>query len=159
MRCGKNRHPTADKCPALGATCHKCNRKGHYSAQCRSRTVAAADEIVEIESSTEEAFLGAVTADREPPWKSTLTLEGKPLVFKLDTGAEVSAISEEAFRTIPGVKLSNSSIALYGPARQALDVLGQFTGKLKRRSTPTQQSSTLSVAYKPTSSAYQPSRG
>ena len=127
MRCGKNRHPTPDKCPALGATCHKCNRKGHYSSQCLSKTVAIAEEI---ETNSGEAFLGAVSTGTEPPWTTTLTLEGKPLVFKLDTGAEVSAISEQVFCTLPGVKLGKSSIVLYGPARQNLNVLGQFTGKL-----------------------------
>ena len=45
-------------------------------------------------------------------------------------GAEVSAISEQAYRTLTGVRLSKPTIVLYGPARQPLEVLGQFTGKL-----------------------------
>ena len=47
MRCGKGQH-SWHSCPARDATCHRCQRKGHYSSQCRSRTVA------EVESSTEE---------------------------------------------------------------------------------------------------------
>ena len=32
-RCGKPRHNKGDRCPARDATCHKCNRKGHYLKQ------------------------------------------------------------------------------------------------------------------------------
>ena len=32
-RCGKEPHPRS-QCPAKDATCHKCQRSGHYSAQC-----------------------------------------------------------------------------------------------------------------------------
>ena len=55
MRCGKARHPTPDKCPALSATCSKCNRKGHYGSQCLSKTVAATTQEVEA-GPVEEAF-------------------------------------------------------------------------------------------------------
>ena len=50
--------------------------------------------------------------------------------FKLDTGADVTAISTEAHQHIGGTTLSPLSKALYGPARQALNVLGQFQGTL-----------------------------
>ena len=46
--------------PALSATCHKCNRKGHYGSQCLSKTVAAITQEVEA-GPVEEAFLGTVT--------------------------------------------------------------------------------------------------
>ena len=48
------------KCPALSATCHKCNRDGHYGSQCLSKTVAASTPDVEA-GSVEETFLGTVT--------------------------------------------------------------------------------------------------
>ena len=32
-RCGKGSHQR-DKCPARDAVCHKCHKKGHYSAYC-----------------------------------------------------------------------------------------------------------------------------
>ena len=37
-RCGRGSHPRQD-CPARDATCHRCNHKGHYSAQCLSKTI------------------------------------------------------------------------------------------------------------------------
>ena len=39
-RCGKQKHDKGTRFPAKDAICHKCNRKGHYSSQCFSKTVA-----------------------------------------------------------------------------------------------------------------------
>ena len=38
-RCGKERHPR-EKYPARDAQCHNCQRVGHYTSQCRQRTVS-----------------------------------------------------------------------------------------------------------------------
>jgi len=38
-RCGKSSHPR-QSCPVKGILCYRCNRKGHYSSQCLSNTVA-----------------------------------------------------------------------------------------------------------------------
>ena len=56
-----------------------------------------------------------------------MLLGKKSVSFKLDTGAEVTAISEETFRELGHVKLELPNKVLYGPARQTLDVLGQFS--------------------------------
>ena len=37
-RCGKGSHPY-QLCPARDVTCYRCNRKGHYSSKCLSRTM------------------------------------------------------------------------------------------------------------------------
>ena len=39
-RCGREAHPR-EKCPAINAECHRCKRKGHYGAMCRSKTIAS----------------------------------------------------------------------------------------------------------------------
>ena len=141
MRCGKPRHPTPDKCPALSVTCHKCQRKGHYASQCLSKTVApspaatpaAAQEVeVELSDSEEDTFLGAVNSDRGTVWRTNVKLQGREIVFKMDTGAEVTVISDSVYHTLNNVRLEESSRSLYGPAHQSLEVMGQFNGKLKR---------------------------
>ena len=38
-RCGRGAHPR-QSCPAKDAICFRCNRRGHYSSQCLSNTVA-----------------------------------------------------------------------------------------------------------------------
>ena len=126
--CGREHH-SADRCPARNATCHKCNRKGHYSAQCLSKTVAAAAHELCLDA----AFLGTVVSKQESSWTIELLLGNKQIPFKLDTGAEVTAISEEAYRTLQKVSMQSPSKALFGPTCHSLKVLGQFTGTLKHQ--------------------------
>ena len=72
-----------------------------------------------------------MSSQQGTPWISSIQLEGKTVRFKLDTGADVTAISTEAHQHIGGTTLSPPSKALYGPARQTLNVLGQFQGTLR----------------------------
>ena len=51
--------------------------------------------------------------------------------FKLDTGAEVTAISNEAYQThFKKYNLQAPSKRLFGPAHTTLKVRGQFLGNL-----------------------------
>ena len=49
-----------DKCPAKDATCHRCNKKGHYSSQCFSKGLSE----ITTENPLDPTFLGTVTTDR-----------------------------------------------------------------------------------------------
>ena len=129
-RCGHNKHVGREKCPAASATCHKCNKKGHYSTQCFSKTRTADRQASAHELSLESAFLDVMTTKPETTWNITVTLNSKPVKFKLDTGAAVTAISEEVFKTIPTAQLQKPSKILSGPTRQKLNVLGQFNATL-----------------------------
>ena len=51
-RCGKGSHPQ-QSCPARDITCFQCNRRGHYSTQCQSTTVA---ELTTKENQTEVLY-------------------------------------------------------------------------------------------------------
>ena len=55
----------------------------------------------------------------------------RSITFKIDTGAEVTAISGKMHQLIGKPKLANPSKVLYDPANQTLDVMGQFSGCLK----------------------------
>lgn len=94
-RCGKEQHPR-EKCPAKEATCHGCGRKGHYSSQCYSKTVAEIKAGGDIDT----MFLDTISSDERSCWRTTINLNGVQVSFKLDTGAEVTAISEEAYQQI-----------------------------------------------------------
>ena len=48
----------------------------------------------------------------------------------VDTGAEVTAISDFSFRYLNGVHLHHASKVLYGPDHSHLDVLGKFSPTL-----------------------------
>ena len=60
-------------------------------------------------------------------------------VFKLDTVAEVTAVSKPMYERLKGVKLQPTSRLLYGPTRQPLKVLGHFQATLARSQKATTQ--------------------
>ena len=74
-----------------------------------------------------------MSSGQEAAWTSTLLMGTREIPFKLDTGAEVTAISEETYRTLGAKPLEKSSKVLYGPTCQSLTVLGQFTGTLRHQ--------------------------
>ena len=124
-RCGRGQHPR-DKCPAKDATCHKCQRKGHYSAHCYSKSVSTLSE----ESSLETAFLDTMSSKQDKAWFSSICIGDQETLFKLDTGAEVTAVSQDSWQLLGKPSLSTSDKQLFGPARNPLQVLGQFKGHL-----------------------------
>ena len=80
----------------------------------------------------EEAFLGTVqhSTGSTGKWEETLPVNGTPIEFKIDTGADVSVISESVFKQVQGVSLQSAAIPLSGAGQQSLLVLGKFTGTL-----------------------------
>ena len=116
------------KCPACNAICYKCQHKGHFSSQCLTKS--ATDELT-TETKEVDQFLGVVISNTDSAWLATVQLQDKGVTFKLDTGAEVTAISETIYRMLKGVTLQTPSESLFGPTHNAIQVLGQFQGKLR----------------------------
>ena len=136
-RCGKEQH-TRDKCPAKDATCHKCRKKGHYSTQCFAKNVSALSPET---SGLDTAFLDAATStSQEAAWFTDIKVGEQMVKFKLDTGAEVTAISHTTYQQLPDAPpLSTPSRVLCGPARKPLQVLGQCEIDLSYRERSTKQ--------------------
>ena len=140
-RCGKSPAHSRQKCPAITATCHKCGKKGHYQTMCKTRKVAHVevdsdvnDTHLEVDS---DVFLGTLTTqsaddstNKNNPWEVTLHLNGRPVLFKIDMGADVSVIPEVVFKQLQGVTLNPADRRLIGPGQNRLEVSGQFTAKL-----------------------------
>ena len=63
-------------------------------------------------------------------WVTVLKVNNVDVTFKIDTGAEVSAINETAFNKLQDVQLKKPTRSLHGPAMSPLTVLGQFIGNL-----------------------------
>ena len=80
-----------------------------------------------------------VTATEETSWKESINLNGCNIAFKLDTGAEVTAISRRTFQKLHGTKLEKPSRLLHGPSQQDLKVVGQFSGNLSCKGRYTRQ--------------------
>ena len=156
-RCGKTTHPQGTLCPAIGVTCKRCKRKGHFASQCFSTTVrlptdellmeadVTADEVtvntdVNNEIGLDTAFLDAVTTGNQvTSWRSNILIGNTEANFKLDTGAEATAITEDTYKLLTNVVLQKPRKTLHGPAKQCLDVLGQFQATLCHQNTSSTQ--------------------
>ena len=103
-RCGRETAHSRDRCQAKNATCHKCRKKGHFSSQCHSKVPqnAELDEVIDLDTLTEEP-------DGSPQtWKVTLRLDGEEVLFKVDTGAEVTAISSDTLQKLTRKRIKPS---------------------------------------------------
>ena len=133
-RCGKTPWHHRQQCPAKDAQCHKCQRSGHYSACCYSRQISSVTE------NTENTFLGAIeSGSSEKQWLTTIMLNKTKVTFKLDTGAEATAISPDTYQRLGKVTLQEPTKILRGAANSHLSVIGQFTGNLTYKHTNCQQ--------------------
>ena len=101
-RCGYAQHARDRKCPAAGQKCKNCNRRGHFASVCRSSkhtygpTHATASEVQA--DGPAGPFLGVVDGTtNNDAWFVTLTVRRNRIRFKVDTGADVTVISEETW--------------------------------------------------------------
>ena len=114
-RCGRwgKGHGKEETCPAKDATCHKCHLKGHYSAQCFSKRVALHSTSVqsasEEEMDDEAAYLDEVGAGEQSAWCAKIHVNDYSCDFKLDTGAEVTAVTEDLYLQLGKPELKQAS--------------------------------------------------
>ena len=87
-RCGKTCAPDRHQSPAREAMYHRCRKKGHFKAMCRSTT-----KVAGVQEEKEETFLDAVTDVNQSKWTVTLQVNETPMLFHIDTEAEVTVIS------------------------------------------------------------------
>ena len=128
-RCGKGPHPR-QSCPAKEVVCHNCKKEGHYSSQCFSKSV---NEVTETDTGYDTSYLTAVTGGQSTSsWTTTVAVNGHELVFKLDTGADVTVISDDTFKSldIEDQELQSSYKRLCGPDSPPLEVVGELSATL-----------------------------
>ena len=126
-RCGRTPPHDRQSCPARDAICRKCSKRGHFQNQCRSTV-----KVGEVRQEDTDTFLGIVeTQDTVGNlWKLSLLLNNTPTEFDIDTGAEVSLISEEQYKKIGSPTLSQPNKTLKGPSNYPLPTTGCFSGIL-----------------------------
>ena len=78
----------------------------------------------------ENGFLGAVTSEtpQQNPWAVTIQLNSVPIEFHIDTGAEVTVITEALYHKVGSPSLTVSDQTLKGANNQSLCVKGMFVG-------------------------------
>ncbi len=126
-----DKRPTHDRqhCPAKDVKCRKCGKKGHYQAVCsRSARVS----LVDTHMDTLDAFLGAVGHTADSSWSATVDVNETPIELHIDTGAELTVISEQTWRKVGQPALSPLDHTLRGPDTHQLPTTGRFTAKLSK---------------------------
>ena len=105
-------------------------------------TVSDNDEDVD------DNFLGTVDSKQKTQWLTELKVNDVTATFKINTGVEVSAISETTLRQLQTVQLKKPTRNLYGPAMSRLKVTGQFTANLAYKHTSCKQTVIVVKALK-----------
>ena len=72
-------------------------------------------------------------------WNTQITVNQVDLYFKLDTGAEVTAISEKAFKTLGSPKIEQPVKKLCGPTNKPLKFLGRLTVSMSYKNNSCEQ--------------------
>lgn len=161
-RCGTTKQHASHTCPAKQSTCNNCKKIGHWAAICRKKNIHAvnkedSDAVDKKEDDAEDLYLGGVRAtqnyihssntrqrvDRikvkethsEPPWMAEVKIFGKHMTIKIDTGADVTVISERLYRQYClNVALERTSRGLRVGDHIPLKVLGKIQAKITRQS-------------------------
>ena len=95
-----------------------------------SRRCLRNNRSTRVEESDEEPdyYLDTTYLDEttESAWRMDVMVNSNKVQFKVDTGAEVTAVSESAWKTLSNVPpLSPTKKLLGGPDRKLLSVLGE----------------------------------
>ena len=90
-------------------------------------------------SNRKRFFLGSVKSTNENQLdqrRISLRVNGVPMVFRIDTGADVTVISKQAFNSLSNVSLRLTNETLSGPERQQLTVRAKFNAKVTHNGLP-----------------------
>ena len=122
-RCGNSHPPGKEHCPAKGTKCHKCGKMGHYQRVCRS----SINDVTTV-SPMDNKFLRAITQGERTV---KIQVNKYPILFKIDTGADVTALPSELYRRDQYGPLKQTCMSLVGPSQNTLDVMGCFEAHIE----------------------------
>lgn len=125
-KCG-NSHDI-NKCPAFNVQCHKCKKLNHFANKCRFRDRQISNVNIQ-EDDAENLSIDAINNEcNKNLWYVNLTIAGKIIKFKLDSGADESVISlSEINKTninLNNMKKTNSRLSSY--SGENLPVIGKI---------------------------------
>ena len=141
--CGKSPRHDRQHCAARDAVCLHCGKKGHFRSVCRryskrvrgisTDTLLTSRQEQDDEVESDDGFLGTVSSEdrQDNPWLVQLQLQGTEIKFHIDTGAEVTVISDILHKKLGNPLLTNTNISLHGPSNQSLQVQGKFLANIQ----------------------------
>ena len=81
-------------------------------------------------SSAEDIFLCAVGSSTQGRWTARISMNGTPMEFQIDTGAEVMVITEKFWKNMKAPPITSSDSTLRSPASNELTTLGEFGAEM-----------------------------
>lgn len=142
-RCGDIKGHNLQQCPAREAACNYCKKKGHFARMCRNKKLCEINAATVSENSDtddEVAFLGSLSAEtKESPWVTEINVDKCNTLFKIDTGADVTAVPETFYTQHQLGRLDKPKRVLQGPGGTRLTVKGMFTATLSKNNHKTKE--------------------
>ena len=135
--CARPQHGKGVTCPAKGQLCFKCQKSNHFASCCRANSwTTAGQPKSQFNNKVSGIFLGNVqlgrveSTDSCDPWFTDIKVASSvDISFQLDSGADITCISEaqfsEKFGTLEVVKSKVS-----GPTGDKLSMLGKVNVSL-----------------------------
>ena len=131
-------------CPYVDYTCHKCKKKGHLMAECRSQLLNASavksshvktvknEKVGNVFTCSGESVIPEASADNSniykrrgnPVWLD-VQIQGKELMFQWDTGSTCSMVGKEGYRQLGSPKCEPVSTVLNAYGGRILKVIGK----------------------------------
>lgn len=123
-----------NKCPAFNIKCFRCNRSGHFMRCCKNNYIRevcyTSDEMSELEELTIQGV--EINSLESRGWFETVEVNGVPVSFKLDSGADACVMSYDSFIAAGFGEhmLNDTGTVLREVSKNVLPVMGYFTGKM-----------------------------
>ena len=126
-RCG-NFHGQG-QCPAVGQLCRKCGKRNHFSKCCKTPT-SKVNELRENENT--QFVVDSIENESEREWKVQIEVNQTQVQFKIDTGAQISTLSETEFQKLkPKPKLHPVKTNLRGYSGNPIPSKGKCYTEVK----------------------------
>lgn len=130
-RCPNCARVHGPRCPAANAECFRCFKKGHFQHCCKAPRRENVQETTEEDQET--LFVGHLMESNteELPWYVHLSVSNVPVKFKIDTGADVSIMSESVYRRVGTMnRLKPCTSRLMSPGGKVV-AIGQFIARIR----------------------------
>ncbi|CAG4950691.1 unnamed protein product [Colias eurytheme] len=130
-----------NKCPAFNVSCYRCDKRGHFAKCCRYSAVSLREvnrSTPPSEGSGEEYIINGIeinTIDGHA-WFDYVYVNGKAVMFKLDSGADVCVMSLSSYLSSGFSKrdLLKTNVILKEVSKNKLSVIGYFMASITYKS-------------------------
>uniref|UniRef100_A0A147BN06 RNA-directed DNA polymerase n=1 Tax=Ixodes ricinus TaxID=34613 RepID=A0A147BN06_IXORI len=133
--CGSAEQHSKKQCPAAEKQCNHCGKKGHFAVVCRSPRLPKTRTPTgqrQHSATVGEVYVGEIVQERSTePWKITANVSGTEVTFKVDTGADVTAIPQHLYDEAKMGQIKKTTKRLLGPGESPIHTVGQADVTIK----------------------------